>query len=302
MFMKKVLGFALAVLLMGSASALALERSEWLSPDQYYYQQLSAEHKAAWEKDITNALSYPNQKKQNKDRRQQALAKMIIADNPRIFWIDWIDSNAMLRYDTGNTAHYDGVKLPKGTTLAQHQTIFAQGVDDAVAQIKAKLPKKADAKAKVKAIYNWLCKNNTYNDYQTSKYKKNSDPVAFAYLAAHSAYSAVIPGDEFEPVCEGYACAFKVLCDELGVTSICVSGSMTSVSNHMWNYVQMENGKWYLVDVTTGDAYSTDLFCMMNASGAKKYEYSPNPYMGSGVNPSNGYTEGAAFTVPDLAK
>ena len=57
MFMKKVLGFALAVLLMGSASALALERSEWISPDQYYYQQLSAEHKAAWEKDITNALS-----------------------------------------------------------------------------------------------------------------------------------------------------------------------------------------------------------------------------------------------------
>ena len=302
MFKKKILGVTLAALLLGAASASALERSEWLSPDQYYYQQLSAEHKAAWEKDITNVLSYPNQKKQNKDRRQQALAKMIIADNPRIFWIDWIDSNAMLRYDTGNTAHYDGVKLPQGMTLEQYQALFTQGVDDAVAQIKAKLPKKADAKAKVKAIYDWLCKNNTYNDYQTSKYKKNSDPVAFAYLAAHSAYSAIIPGDEFEPVCEGYAYAFKVLCDELGVTSLCVSGSMTSVSNHMWNYIQTENGKWYLVDATTGDAYSTDLFCMMNASGAKKYEYTPNPYMGSGINPSNGYTEGAAFTVPDLAK
>lgn len=300
--MKRMIGLALAVLLMGCASASALERGDWLSADQYYYQQLSEEHKKAWEKDVTNALSYPEQKKRNKDRRQQALAKMIMADNPRIFWIDWIDSNAMLRYDTGSTPHYEGMKMPQGMTLAQAQSLFAQGVDAAVKEIKAKLPKKADAKAKVKAIYNWLCKNNAYNDDQTSKYKKNSDPVAFAYLAAHSAYSAIIPGDDFEPVCEGYACAFKVLCDELGVMSICVSGSMTSVKNHMWNYVQMENGKWYQVDATTGDVYSTDIFCMMNASGAKKYEYTPNPYMGSGINPQNGYSEGAAFTVPELAK
>ena len=42
------------------------------------------------------------------------------------------------------------------------------------------------------------------------------------------------------------------------------------------------------MDATTGDAYNTDLFCLMNASGAKKYEYAPNPYMGSGINPGNG--------------
>ena len=114
--------------------------------------------------------------------------------------------------------------------------------------------------------------------------------------------SAIVKGDEYMPVCEGYSCAFKVLCDALGVPALCVSGSMTSVSAHMWNYVQMENGLWYQVDVTTGDAYSTDLFCMMKAADAAKYEYAPNPYMGSGVNPDNGYTEGAAFTVPALAQ
>ena len=93
-----------------------------------------------------------------------------------------------------------------------------------------------------------------------------------------------------------------MLCDALGVNCICVNGSMTSVSYHMWNYVQLENGGWYLVDATTGDAYSTDIFCLMKSSGAQKYEYTPNPYMNSGVNPSNGYTEGAAFTVPELAR
>ena len=226
---------------------------------------------------------------------------MIKADNPRLFWIDWIDSEALLRFETGSVAHYEGVSLPAGLTLADAQAQFTAGVERAVAEISGKLSSKADVRAKVRAIYAWLCENNTYNDAQTSKHKKESDPVAFAYLAAHSAYSAILPGDAYEPVCEGYAGAFKVLCDALGVPCICVSGSMTSLSAHMWNYVQLENGKWYQVDVTTGDAYSTEQFCLMNASGAKKYEYAPNPYMGSGVNPDNGYTEGAAFTVPELA-
>ena len=73
---------ALAMLLCG-VTALALERDAWLSADQFYYQQLSPEHKAAWENDIANALSYPEQTKAAQDRRHQALACMIKADNPR---------------------------------------------------------------------------------------------------------------------------------------------------------------------------------------------------------------------------
>lgn len=303
MVMRKFIAIlVLTALLCGSMPALALERSEWLSPDQYYYQQLSPEHALAWENDINNALAYPDQTKMEKDRRQQALARMIIHDNPRIFWIDWIDSNAMLRFDTGSEPHYGAVQLPEGKSLADMQAAFTAAAESAAAEIAAGLSANADAQEKVRAIYKWLCENNEYNDAQTSKHKKESDPVAFAYMAAHSAYSAIVKGDEYMPVCEGYSCAFKVLCDALGVPALCVSGSMTSVSAHMWNYVQMENGLWYQVDVTTGDAYSTDLFCMMKAADAAKYEYAPNPYMGSGVNPDNGYTEGAAFTVPALAQ
>ena len=291
-----------AAMLPFCAGARAAERADWLSADQYYYQQLSPEHRAAWERDIANVLSYPAQQKAERDRRHQALACMIKADNPRIFWVDWIDSNAILRFDTGTEPHYGGVVLPEGVTLEMLQTRLSEGVAKAVAEIAGKLPSGADAAAKVRAIYAWLCEHNTYNDAQTSKHKKESDPVALAYLMAHSSYSALIPGDAYEPVCEGYAGAFKVLCDELGVPCLCVSGSMTSLSAHMWNYVQLENGLWYQVDVTTGDAYATDQFCLMTALGAAKYEYTPNPYMGSGVNPANGYEEGAAFTVPALAE
>lgn len=300
--MKKLLAFLLtAGLLCCCLPAMALDREAWLSPYQYYYQQLSPEHKAAWERDVENALGYPRQTKQTKDRRNQALASMIKTDNPRIFWIDWIDSNALLRYDTGANAHYDGMVMADGNTLEMHQLQFALGIRAAVGEIEKGLPRNADRKTIVKAVYSWLCKNNTYNNRQTSDFKKNSDPLAFAYQAAHSAYSAILPGDSYEPVCEGYACAFKVLCDALGVPCISVNGSNTYANYHMWNCVQLENGGWYLVDVTNGDALGSQAFCLMNAAAAKKYKYTHAPYMNSGVNPSNGYTEGAAFTVPELA-
>ena len=62
-------------------------------------------------------------------------------------------------------------------------------------------------------------------------------------------------------VCEGYAKAFKYLCDLSSfsddVSCITVSGIMnggTGAGNHMWNIVSMEDGKNYLVDVTNCDS------------------------------------------------
>ena len=59
------------------------------------------------------------------------------------------------------------------------------------------------------------------------------------------------------PVCEGYARAFKVLCDRLGIPCVLTEGQArnypSSVSQpHMWNYVRID-GKWYAVDVTWND-------------------------------------------------
>lgn len=59
------------------------------------------------------------------------------------------------------------------------------------------------------------------------------------------------------PVCEGYAKAFKVLCDELDIPCVLVEGDARSSKSdiagaHMWNYVQVDGG-WYAVDVTWND-------------------------------------------------
>lgn len=72
---------------------------------------------------------------------------------------------------------------------------------------------------------------------------------------------AVFDGDNStNVVCEGYAKAFKYLCDMADMNNIeclTVTGRMsggTGAGLHMWNVVHMDDGKTYLVDVTNCDA------------------------------------------------
>ena len=60
-----------------------------------------------------------------------------------------------------------------------------------------------------------------------------------------------IAGDH-SVVCEGYAKLFKALCDIHDVPCLLISGYGNSEA-HMWNIVQMEDGKWYGVDCTWDD-------------------------------------------------
>ena len=62
-------------------------------------------------------------------------------------------------------------------------------------------------------------------------------------------------GDAYEPVCDGYAKAVKVVCDLLEIPS-----TLAISENHMWNNIKMDDGDWYNLDLTwddTGDAAAT---------------------------------------------
>ena len=79
----------------------------------------------------------------------------------------------------------------------------------------------------------------------------------FTYYDLDARFSSSALGSLVEPgvVCEGYSEGFKLICDRLNIPCVCVVGDMNTSTNvgHMWNYVQMEDGKWYLVDVTWDD-------------------------------------------------
>jgi len=81
---------------------------------------------------------------------------------------------------------------------------------------------------KVKSIHDSICKKVSY-DYEFS------NPIA------HEPTSVFYK--PFKAVCEGYAEAFKLICDKEGIPCICVSGYAGGA--HAWNYVK--NGKRQLV-------------------------------------------------------
>lgn len=90
------------------------------------------------------------------------------------------------------------------------------------------------------------------HDYVTSSttYLSDTDGALYCY----SAYGSLVDG---KSVCEGYAEAFKLLCDKNGIDCVLVTGNAATEDGfgaHMWNYVLMDDGNWYAVDATWDDA------------------------------------------------
>lgn len=106
-------------------------------------------------------------------------------------------------------------------------------LDSTVNNLISNIPSKYTTRySRLKYIHDYLVKNTTYDSSQS---KVGIYSAAGAFLNKLS-------------VCEGYAKAFKMACERLGIPC-----QLIISSTHMWNQVQMENGKWYMVDVTFDD-------------------------------------------------
>ena len=85
---------------------------------------------------------------------------------------------------------------------------------------------------RLKAIHDYLALGSRYD------HSRSVSCYANIYGAMINRYA----------VCEGYAEAYKYLCDLAGLTSILVTNTAPDV-DHTWNYVYTD-GAWYGVDVT----------------------------------------------------
>ena len=91
----------------------------------------------------------------------------------------------------------------------------------------------------VLSLHDYLADSIYYPDLNSSDY----------VMSAHDAYGALIEG---RAVCQGYSDAFKLICDYYNIPAVCISGTSDGYG-HMWNGVQMEDGKWYFIDITWDD-------------------------------------------------
>ena len=111
----------------------------------------------------------------------------------------------------------------------------------------------------VKYFNKYLTENNCY----AKEIGENSRDCRGALLGQNG-------NSKYAPVCEGYARAFKVLCDRVGIPCVLSNGTGNS-EEHMWNLVQMEDEKWYGVDVTWNDPSVS--FNYNKISGAENEEF-----------------------------
>jgi len=117
--------------------------------------------------------------------------------------------------------------------------------------------------------------SNILADYPDTQSRYDCMRYLNDWLTTHNCYSSILSGyrptfcysplSALEgtvgingPVCEGYARALKVLCDQKGIPCVLQTGRAQSAADeasedHMWNYVQMEDGGWYAIDVTWND-------------------------------------------------
>lgn len=163
-------------------------------------------------------------------------------DCPDIFWMRRIshgytfelDLKAMVMrivgMDIGFARNFSGNMVDMYGMTAENAQLLADGA-------KAYSGGKVE---QIKFVHDVLAHINTYND---EEYEKNSG-LEYAY----SAYSALIPNDKHMPVCEGYAKGMKMVLDLLGIPCV-----LSISSDHMWNSIKMDDGKWYNLDLTWDD-------------------------------------------------
>ncbi|MCM1314809.1 MAG: dockerin type I domain-containing protein [Alistipes senegalensis] len=169
----------------------------------------------------------------------------LLMDNPELFWFNEFG----LKFATTQTEQYNiftgkyKVTITGFTFVPAYYDSFSS-IDD-VMEYKSRLeeaveniPYQANSRyEQLKNIHDYICK--------------------FTYYELYAPFGSSVIGAIVEPgvVCEGYSKAFKLICDNLDIPCVAVLGNFddTSKTAHMWNYVQMDDGLWYAVDVTWDD-------------------------------------------------
>ena len=306
-YAKKMAAIAVALMSVAVIWTVLSEESEATGDDytRYYYDQLDQIGKAVYDKALTlepgessfdialNMDWFDDDSVTNVgDTLSSTLSEIrmaLVSEKPELYW-----TGTGLEY--GLSYHPSGDIVTGGTITYSFPTAFSTNseekaaFDQAVANFHIDNTNRYTA---VKSIHDGLASTLTYSSTDN---EENSSVIRSAYTA--------LAGDH-NVVCEGYAKSFKLLCDRYGIPCITVTGEAKGSSSdtpegHMWNYVMMDDGKWYLVDCTWDDQTTTIYNYMLAGSNTMGMLTSSGPAItvGESHDPS---TVSDMFSIPTLA-
>ena len=162
----------------------------------------------------------------------QHIADAFFLDHPETFWINTISLQTYEYRLSSSTYGYElKIKIIRKKDDPEHISEVYNCVTYAVGEMDLE----ADTRyGFLKKLHDGICEMTVY-DWSVTHC---DDPAGVFYSGL--------------AVCEGYAEAFKMVCDLNRIPCILVIGKSYG-ELHMWNAVQMDDGKWYMVDATWDD-------------------------------------------------
>ena len=188
-------------------------------------------------------------------------------DHPYYFWFQIY---ATLDYEeSGNLISSDfALIIPKEYCLAADRAKYEKQVLDTLKEYLALVKDEDSAYEIALAFHDKIILETMYS--------VGEDLYA---LWAHSIIGSMVKGNG---VCETYAKTFQLLLNCAGIENIFVNGygvSGGTKTEHVWNLIQLDNGKWYWCDLTwdDGENYPVgwgvrhDYFCVNDTQNTNHY-------------------------------
>ncbi|MCD7844899.1 MAG: hypothetical protein LUG57_03425 [Oscillospiraceae bacterium] len=172
-----------------------------------------------------------------------AAYKQVVAEHPELFWVS--DGYWWSSVTKGGETTVTLTPGASGETAAQIRG--KQATLEAVTEAIVSQLGEATDYEKALFIHDYLVAAVDYDQQEAALIA--SDYYQDTIPDCATAYGALVNGSA---VCSGYARAFQLLAQRLGLTCVRVSGQGLEGGAHEWNAVVMD-GEWYYVDVTWDD-------------------------------------------------
>lgn len=278
--------------------------SSWSESSLLYYSQLNTDQKGIYDAflnattepcetsftyNFTETVSFFSETKEISkeqtavfsDHIKKTLDFSLLAftnDHPEIFWlernIDFKYTYTFTETDNGYIVSLRSVEIPvkirSSCSTPENSEILRTQLENVLSGIYVDTSQ--GRYNQVKYIHDIICSMTDYNKDGTHA---NSCLGVFLspYLSA----------------CEGYATAFKILCDRYSIPCVIISGTDKSNNGHMWCAVRMEDDRWYGVDITWDDQNENSAYLL---KGSEVFDATHD----TSSNPS-----GAVFAIPALS-
>ncbi len=126
--------------------------------------------------------------------------------------------------------------------------VYNEAINTAISSGKAVFDACTSRAELIKSFHDFICEKAVFDDVYSAALEKGTTD----YLNVKGCAAGVFTGGGL-CVCQAYAETFKLLCNMYHIPCL------TPVSyDHMWNAVELDDGKWYVVDVTWDDQKGID--------------------------------------------